>query len=70
MTGVVYTETVVHSAPEAYLRDAPYQIAIVLQEDGTRMTGRILGERVAIGERVELTEVREGVPYYRKQRSR
>ena len=64
----VYTETVVHSAPEAYLKDAPYQIAIVARDDGTRTTGRILGERVAIGDAVEQVETREGVPYFRKTR--
>ncbi len=65
----VYTETVVHSAPEAFLKDAPYQIAIVLQDDGTRITGRILGERVAIGDPVELVEFRDGIPYFKKARS-
>ena len=65
-TGTVYTETVVHSAPEAFVKDAPYQIAIVsLDEDG-RVTGRILGERVAIDDRVALAETRDGVPYFRK----
>jgi uncharacterized OB-fold protein len=65
----VYTETVVHSAPEAFLKDAPYQIAIILRDDGTRVTGRILGDRVAIGDRVELVESRDGIPYFRKARS-
>jgi uncharacterized OB-fold protein len=62
----VYTETVVHSAPEAYVSEAPYQIAIVIREDGSRVTGRIAGERVAIDDEVELVETRNGVPYYRK----
>lgn len=65
----VYTETVVHSAPEAFLKDAPYQIAIVLRDDGTRVTGRILGDRVAIGDPVELVESRDGIPYFKKARS-
>ncbi len=62
----VYTETVVHSAPEAYVKDAPYQIAIVIRDEGGRVTGRILGERVKIGDTVELAETRDGVPYFRK----
>lgn len=62
----VYTETVVYSAPEAFLKDAPYQIALVTRDEGGRVTGRILGERVAIGDKVELAETRDGVPYFRK----
>ena len=62
----VYTETVVHSAPEAYVNEAPYQIAIVIRDDGSRVTGRILGDRVAIDDEVALAETRNGVPYFRK----
>ena len=66
MTGTVYTETVVHLAPEAFAKDVPYQVAIVTLEDGSRTTGRVLGERVAIEDRVEQVEVRDGVGYFRK----
>ncbi len=62
----VYTETVVHSAPEAFVNEAPYQIAIIVRDDGSRVTGRILGDRAAIGDDVELVETRGGVPYFRK----
>jgi uncharacterized OB-fold protein len=62
----VYTETVVHSAPEAYVNEAPYQIAIVTRDDGSRVTGRILGDRVAIDDEVALAETRNGVPYFTK----
>jgi uncharacterized OB-fold protein len=62
----VYTETVVHSAPEAYVHEAPYQIAIVIRDDGSRVTGRVLGGRVSIGDEVELAETRDGVSYFRK----
>jgi uncharacterized OB-fold protein len=62
----VYTETVVHSAPEAYVNEAPYQIAIVIRDDGSRVTGRILGDRVSIDDEVDLAETRDGVPYFRK----
>ena len=66
MTGTVYTETVVHLAPEAFAREAPYQVAIVTLEDGARVTSRILGDRVAIDDRVEQVETREGVPFFRR----
>jgi uncharacterized OB-fold protein len=66
MTGTVYTETVVHLAPEAFAADVPYQVAIITLENGLRVTARIQGERVAIDDRVEEAEVREGVPFFRK----
>jgi uncharacterized OB-fold protein len=64
--GEVYTETVVWSPPEAYVTDAPYQIAIITLAAGGRVTARILGDRVAIGDRVAFVETRGGVPYFRK----
>ena len=68
--GAVYTETVVHSPPEAYVNDAPYQLAIVTLDAGGRLTARIIAEgetgRVQIGDRVEFAELRNGIPYYRK----
>jgi len=63
--GTVYTETVVWSPPEMYVNDAPYQIAIVDLGD-RRVTARILGERVAIGDAVEFVESRNEVPHFRK----
>ena len=64
--GVVYTETVVYSPPEAYVNDVPYQLAIVELENGRRITGRIDGERAQIGERVVFAEFRNQVPFFRK----
>jgi uncharacterized OB-fold protein len=64
--GVVYTETVVHAAPEQFAAEAPYQLAIVTLEEGGRVTGRIAGDRVAIDDRVEFVEDRAGVPFFRK----
>ena len=66
MSGKVYTETVVYSAPEAFVKDVPYQIAIVTLEDGSRVTGRILGDAVTIDDPVQLAEERGGIPYFRK----
>lgn len=66
MSGVVYTETVVHAPPEQFIADAPYQLAIVSLENGKRLTVRIDGERVVIGDAVEFVEDRSGIPFYRK----
>jgi uncharacterized OB-fold protein len=66
MMGVVYTETVVYSAPPAFEKDVPYQVAIVTLESGKRVTGRIEGARVAIDDRVVLVDTRDGVSYFRK----
>ena len=74
-SGTVYTETVIYSAPEAFANDVPYQTAIISLEGGPasgRVTARILGDRVVIGDRVVETEPAErntlmaGVPFFRK----
>lgn len=64
--GTVYSETVVHSPPEAFRNDAPYQLAIVSLDGGGRVTTRIVGERVVIGDRVQPAEERDGAPRFRK----
>ena len=65
--GTVYTETVVHIAPEAFQQDVPYQVAIVACDDGARVTARIAGERVRIDDRVIETTPRNGICFFRKQ---
>lgn len=65
-SGTVYTETVIYSAPETFAKEAPYQSAIVTLDGGGRVTGRILGDRVAIDDRVVEVEQRNGVPYFTK----
>ena len=65
-TGVIYTETVVHIAPEAFQKDVPYQVVIVTLEDGTRVTARMEGERVQIGDGVVEAASRDGVCFFRK----
>jgi uncharacterized OB-fold protein len=67
MTGLVCTETVVFAPPEQFAADAPYQLAIITLEDGKRLTARILGERVAIGDAVELAETRNQIPFFSKK---
>jgi uncharacterized OB-fold protein len=67
MTGTVYTETLIHSAPEAFVSEAPYQLIIVTLDNGSRLTGRVSGEPVEIGDAVILAEERNGVPFFRKK---
>ena len=63
--GIVYTETVVFSPPAQYANDVPYQLAILDLDDGKRLTVRVLGEHVKIGDTVHFVEERDGVPYFR-----
>ena len=65
--GVVYTETVIFAAPEQFVKDAPYQLAIVTLNGGGRLTARIAGDRVAIGDAVEFAEYRDGIPFFRRK---
>jgi uncharacterized OB-fold protein len=67
MRGVVYTETVVHAAPAEFEAEAPYQIAIVALEDGSRVTARIEGSRVSIGDPVVKVKSQDGVFYFRRE---
>ena len=62
----MYTETVIWSAPEAFAADVPYQTAIVALDGGGRLTVRVEGDRVAIGDRVAEAESRDGIPFFRK----
>jgi len=64
--GTVYTETVIYSAPEAFVNEAPYQTAIVTLDGGGRVTGRIEGNRAKIDDRVVEVEERGGVPFFKK----
>jgi uncharacterized OB-fold protein len=66
--GIVYTETIVHAAPEQFSNDAPYELAIIELDSGGRLTARIL-DRAQIGERVHFVEERDGVAYYRAGKS-
>lgn len=66
MSGTVYTETLIYAAPREFVDEAPYQLIIVTLADGKRVTGRVAGDPVAIDDRVELAEERNGVPYFRK----
>ena len=65
-SGVVYTETVVHLAPERFAADVPYQVAIIKLDEGGSLTVRIEGERVQIDDRVAEADTRDGIPFFRK----
>lgn len=64
--GVIYTETLIYAAPEQFVKDAPYQLTIVTLDGGGRLTARIDGDRVAIGDQVAFAEFRDGVPFFKK----
>lgn len=65
-TGTVYTETVVHAPPEQFAADAPYQLAIISLAEGGRVTARVEGARVAIGDAVQFVEDRGGIAFFKK----
>ena len=65
-SGTVYTETIVHLAPEAFAADVPYQVAIVKLDGDERVTARIVGERVQIGDAVSEVESVAGAPAFTK----
>ena len=67
MGGTVYTCTTLHAAAEPFEKDLPFQIAIVVSDDGDRMTARIEGERVGIGDRVRKTDERGGVNIFARE---
>jgi uncharacterized OB-fold protein len=46
--------------------DAPYQLAIISLDGGRRLTARIAGERVQIGDPVLFAEYRDGIPFFKK----
>ncbi len=60
----VYTETVIHSAPEQFAAEAPYQIALVTFEDQSRLLVRIAGQRVQIGDTVREVESSLSYPIF------
>ncbi len=65
-TGIVYTETVVYAPPAAFADEAPYQVAIIGLTEGGKVTARVLGGRVVIGDAVMEAEPLHGAPAFRK----
>lgn len=68
-SGIVYTETVVHLAPERFAADVPYQVVIVKLDDGGSITARVDGERVAIDDRVIESAIRDGISFFSKTKT-
>ena len=64
--GVIYTETLIHAAPQQFVADSPYQLVIVTLDSGRRLTARMIGDRVQIGDAVDFAEDRGGIPFFRK----
>ena len=65
--GIIYTETLVHSAPEQFVAEAPYQLVIVTLDSGGRTTARIAGpDKVVTGDAVTYVEHRHGTPFFKK----
>ena len=65
-TGTIYTDTIVHLAPERFQADVPYQVVIVTLDTGGRITARIEGGNVVIDDKVIEVESREGIPFFKK----
>jgi len=62
--GRIYSCTMLHAAAQPFEKDLPFQIAIVELEDGIRLTARITGPTVAIGDAVKLVDQQNGVHYF------
>jgi len=62
--GTVYSETTLYAAAEPFEKDLPFQIAIIELEDGVRLTARIRGRKVEIGDPVREAEERGGVFFF------
>lgn len=62
--GTVYSQTTLHAAAEPFEKDLPFQIAIIELAGGFRLTARIRGPKVEIGDSVSEVEERDGVYYF------
>ena len=62
--GQVYSCTTLHASAEPFEKDLPFQIAIVELDGGPRLTARIAGSKVDIGDPVRFVEMRDGVAFF------
>ena len=62
--GQVYSCTTLYAAAEPFEKDLPFQIAIIELEAGTRLTARITGASVGVGDSVTLVDERDGVQFF------
>ena len=64
--GTVYSHTTLHAAAEPFEKDLPFQIALIELDEGPRLTARIDGGAVAIGDAVSLRAQRDGICFFAK----
>lgn len=64
-TGTLYAHTTVHAAPPPFGSSVPYTIGLVDFDHGVRILSPIIASRPAIGDRVEVVQVkyRDGCGY-------
>lgn len=62
--GTIYSETTLYAAAEPFEKELPFQIAIIELAGGVRLTARIRGPKVQIGDTVSEVEERNGVYYF------
>lgn len=62
--GTVYSCTMLHAAATPFEKSLPFQIAIIQLEEGPRLTVRIEGEKIKIGDKVKQVEERNGVQVF------
>jgi uncharacterized OB-fold protein len=62
--GTVYSCTTLHAAATPFEKDLPFQIAIIELQEGPRLTARIEGKKVKIGDAVRHVAERNGVQFF------
>lgn len=62
--GTVYSCTMLQAAATPFEKNLPFQIAIIELEEGPRLTARIQGEPVKIGDTVKQVEEKNGVQVF------
>lgn len=65
--GTVYSHTTLHTAAEPFEKDLPFQIALIELDEGPRLTARVDGGAVAIGDAVRLRAQRDGICFFAKR---
>jgi uncharacterized OB-fold protein len=62
--GTVYSCTTLHAAATPFEKDLPFQIAIIELQEGPRLTARIEGQKIKIGDKVKQIAERNGVQVF------
>lgn len=63
--GKIYSFTKIYAAPTQFADQAPYYVILVQLDKGIKITGRIKGEIVQIGQSVVLDEIIENCYYFK-----